>query len=77
MLSRTKPGVGGEIQLTDALKLLLQKQKLYAQTIEGTRYDVGTKVDYIRATVELALQRPDLAAQVRAMLEKSLATIKA
>ncbi|MBE8539377.1 UTP--glucose-1-phosphate uridylyltransferase GalU [Geoglobus acetivorans] len=56
----TKPGVGGEIQLTDALKLLLQKQKIYAYEIRGERYDIGDKLEYVRAILDFALERADL-----------------
>ena len=59
-LARTKPGSGGEIQLTDAIKLLLETEPVYGYTFDDGRYDVGNKLDYLRATVELALERPDL-----------------
>jgi UTP--glucose-1-phosphate uridylyltransferase len=54
------PGVGGEIQLTDAIKKLLSTQKVYAYQFSGKRYDLGSKEDLIKITVELALKRPDL-----------------
>jgi UTP--glucose-1-phosphate uridylyltransferase len=59
-LEETGPGVGGEIQLTDAIKLLLSKEKVYAYQFSGKRYDIGSKEDLIKITVELALKRPDL-----------------
>jgi UTP--glucose-1-phosphate uridylyltransferase len=59
-LDQVKPGHGGEIQLTDAIALLLQDQAVYGYVFEGGRYDIGKKIDYLRATVELALDRDDL-----------------
>lgn len=67
-LHRTEPGVGGEIQLTDAIKMLVEKQAVYGYVFEGVRYDVGRKLDYLRATVELAAEREDLAAEFREFL---------
>ena len=69
-LERTAPGAGGEIQLTDGIKLLLAEQPVYACEYRGRRYDCGNKLGYLRATVELALQRPDLADGVRALLDE-------
>lgn len=60
ILGTTKPGAGGEIQLTDALKELAKQQKMYAYTFEGKRYDVGNKLGFLQATVEFALEREDL-----------------
>lgn len=59
-LERTKPGKNDEIQLTDGLALLLEKQDIYAYEYSGTRYDVGNKLGFLKATVELALSRDDL-----------------
>jgi UTP--glucose-1-phosphate uridylyltransferase len=66
-LRETPPGHGGEIQLTDAINLLAQEQAVYAVTFEG-RFDVGNKLDYLRATVEFALEREDLGADFKAYL---------
>ena len=66
-LRETQPGHGGEIQLTDAINLLAQDQAVYALTFEG-RFDVGSKIDYLRATVELALARDDLGPAFKAYL---------
>ena len=66
-LRQTPPGHGGEIQLTDAINLLAQEQAVYALTFEG-RFDVGNKLDYLRATVELALDRDDIGPQFKAYL---------
>jgi len=60
ILGGTKPGKGGEIQLTDALKILCKEQAMYAYEFEGRRYDVGDKLGYLMATVEMALKREDL-----------------
>lgn len=59
-ISRTPPGKGGEIQLTDALKLLLNEQPMLAYEFEGRRYDTGNKQGYLEATVEYALRHPAL-----------------
>lgn len=60
ILEHTEPGKGGEIQLTDALKVLAQREAMYAYTFEGRRYDVGDKLGFLQATVDMALHRPDL-----------------
>jgi UTP--glucose-1-phosphate uridylyltransferase len=60
ILKHTQPGKGGEIQLTDALKELAQKEAMYAYNFEGRRYDVGDKQGFLEATVEYALRREDL-----------------
>ena len=60
VLENTKPGKGGEIQLTDALKTLATKEEMFAYCFEGRRYDVGDKQGYLEATVEFALRRPEL-----------------
>lgn len=59
-LENTKPGAGGEIQLTDALCSLAKEQEMYAYDFIGRRYDVGNKMGYLEATVEYALKRDDL-----------------
>ena len=60
ILEQTAPGRGGEIQLTDALKVLAKEQAMYAYDFVGSRYDVGDKQGYLEATVEYALRRPEL-----------------
>ena len=60
MLRATAPDARGEIQLTDALNQLAEQQAVYAYLFEGIRYDIGNKLDYLRATVELAIDREDL-----------------
>jgi UTP--glucose-1-phosphate uridylyltransferase len=68
VLKTLEPGVGGEIQLTDALNVLAQEQAVYAYVFEGGRYDVGNKLDAVRATVELAIDRDDIGKDVRRWL---------
>ncbi|AOR24519.1 UTP--glucose-1-phosphate uridylyltransferase GalU [Clostridium taeniosporum] len=60
ILENTKPGKGGEIQLTDALKTLISREAMYAYNFEGRRYDVGDKLGFLQATVEFALKREEL-----------------
>jgi UTP--glucose-1-phosphate uridylyltransferase len=67
-LEKVEPGSGGEIQLTDAIALLLTTEEVLGYTFEKGRYDVGNKLDYLRATVELALGREDLGPEFRAWL---------
>ncbi len=67
-LEQTQRGAGGEIQLTDAIQALMIEQQVYAYEFEGTRYDAGTKIGWLQASVELALQRPDLATEFREYL---------
>jgi UTP--glucose-1-phosphate uridylyltransferase len=67
-LDRITPGAGGELQLTDAIGLLLQTQTVFGYSFETGRYDIGKKIDFLRATVELALDRPDLGEEFKAFL---------
>ena len=60
ILRDTPPGKGGEIQLTDALKTLLNTQDIYGYEFEGKRYDTGDKLGFLKATVDFALKREDL-----------------
>jgi UTP--glucose-1-phosphate uridylyltransferase len=68
MIEQVKPGAGGELQLTDAIKGLLKFEKVYGYCFEGTRHDAGDKLGFLRATVEMALQREDLGPQFREWL---------
>lgn len=61
ILESTPPGRGGEIQLTDAIQRLIQQEAVYALEFVGNRYDAGAKLGFLKATVEFALKRPDLA----------------
>lgn len=67
-LENTPPGTGREIQITDALQLLLQKQAIYAYELEGTRYDTGTPIGWLKATIAYALKRPDIAPELKKYL---------
>ena len=71
-LRQTPPGRGGEIQLTDALQVLAKREKLFSYRFDGTRYDAGDRLGFIDATLAFALKRPDLAQDVRALMEKHL-----
>ncbi len=68
-LSDIKPGAGGELQLTDGLRALLKREKLYAYVYEGRRHDTGDKLGFLKATVEFALKRDDLGGPFREYLK--------
>jgi len=68
-LERTKPGAGGEIQLTDAMRILAKEQGLWALIYEGISYDAGEKLGFLKATVELALQNKEFGEAFRAYLK--------
>jgi len=68
-IESVQAGSGGEIQLTDALKHLLRSRPIYAYRFDGTRYDAGDKLGFLKATVELALKREDLGAPFREYLK--------
>jgi UTP--glucose-1-phosphate uridylyltransferase len=67
-LERIEPGAGGELQLTDAIGVLLKDETVLGRRFKHGRYDAGMKVDYLRANLELALDRPDLGPEVEAMV---------
>ena len=68
-LSDIKPGAGGELQLTDGLRALLKREKVYACVYEGRRHDTGDKLGFLKATVEFALKRDDLGGPFRDYLK--------
>ena len=68
-LETIEPGSGGEIQLTDGLKHMLRSRPIYAYRFEGTRYDAGDKLGFLKATVEFALRRHDLGGPFREYLK--------
>ena len=68
-LSDIKPGAGGELQLTDGLRGLLKREKMYAYVYEGRRHDTGDKLGFLKATVEFALKRDDLGGAFRQYLK--------
>ena len=69
-LSETPLGTGGELQLTDGMRLLLKREKMYAYVYEGKRHDTGDKLGFLKATVEFALKRPDLGEEFRRYLKE-------
>ena len=69
LLADVQPGVGGEIQLTDAIAGLLAEETVHGYVFAEGRFDIGKKIDYLRATVELALRREDLGPEFREFLE--------
>ena len=69
MLAAAKPGRGGEIQLTDAIAALLGKERVLAMDIGGRRYDCGSKLGYLKATVELGLKHPEIGEDFAAYLK--------
>ncbi len=69
-LEQTEPDAGGEIQLTDALRLLLERQPIYACDVTGEKHDTGSKLDWLIANIDLALTRDDLADDLKAYLRE-------
>ena len=72
ILERTQRGAGGEIQLTDALRELVQQGDFYGYVFDGRRYDAGEKLGYLKATVDYALRHPQLGSEFRSYLESVL-----
>ena len=68
LIALVLPGKGGEMQLTDALNDLAQEQAVYAYVFENGRFDVGNKLDYLKATIELAVDREDVGQEIREYL---------
>ncbi|KUO55118.1 MAG: UTP--glucose-1-phosphate uridylyltransferase [Sphingomonadales bacterium BRH_c3] len=73
VLEAQEKGAGGEIQLTDAMAKMIGSQPFHAVTFDGKRYDCGSKLGFVEATLALALEREDMGAEVRAMAERLLA----
>jgi UTP--glucose-1-phosphate uridylyltransferase len=69
-IEQTPPGKGDEIQLTDAIERLLARREIYGYHFDGTRHDIGSKIDYLRTTVLFALEREDLGPEFRAFLQQ-------
>ena len=74
VLENQGKGAGGEIQLTDAMAQMIGKQPFHAVTFDGRRFDCGSKTGFVEATLALALERPDMGAEVRRIAERLLAT---
>ena len=72
-LEHQEKGAGGEIQLTDAMAQMIGQQPFHAVTFDGRRFDCGSKTGFVEATLALALERPDMGAEVRAIAERLLA----
>lgn len=75
ILDRTPPGAGGEIQLTDAMKALARRDGMVAVDFTGTRYDMGNKLGIMQASVEVALQHPEIGEDFRAYLKELCKTL--
>ena len=72
IIAKTKPGRGGEIQLTDALNQLAATDGVIACEFEGRRYDAGDKIGYLEANLAYALKRPEMRADVLALCERMI-----
>ncbi len=72
-LEQTEPGKGGEVQLTDAMRDLMRKEMIVANTIEGKRYDIGNKLDFLKTTVEFALRRKEFADDFLSFMKQTIA----
>lgn len=69
-IERTEPGTGGEIQITDAMRILLKERPIYAVKLDGVRHDAGDKLGFLIANVEFALKRDDLGPQFKEYLKQ-------
>jgi UTP--glucose-1-phosphate uridylyltransferase len=74
-LERVGQGAGGEIQLTDGIARLLQREAVFAHRFSGRRYDCGNKLGYLQATVELSLRHPQLGKDFRSYLKRISGTL--
>ncbi len=75
-LDKTKPGVNDEIQLTDAMRLMLNNKAMYGYRVDGRRYDIGNKLDFIKTNVEFGLQREDMGKDLKEWLIELVEKIK-
>jgi UTP--glucose-1-phosphate uridylyltransferase len=69
IIKNTKPGKGGEVQLTDALRALRQEEEMYACKFQGKLYDIGNKLDYLKASVEMGLDNKEIGSKFREYLK--------
>lgn len=74
-IEKTKRGKGNEIQLTDAMRILLKEERMLATILEGKRYDIGNKIDFLKTTVEFALKRKEFAREFEEFLRKTIRNI--
>ncbi len=71
-IKKTDPGRGGEIQITDSIKILLETKPVYGYLFEGKRYDAGDKLGFLKASIDLALKRPEFGQKLREYLKSNL-----
>ncbi|MDQ0198826.1 UTP--glucose-1-phosphate uridylyltransferase GalU [Neobacillus ginsengisoli] len=76
MLERIKPDAKGELQLTEAIDLLLAREPIFSYLIQGKRYDVGDKIGFLQASIDFALKRPDLKTQLEKYLRESVIKVE-
>jgi UTP--glucose-1-phosphate uridylyltransferase len=76
MLERGKPDAKGELQLTEAIDLLLAREPIFSYLIQGNRYDVGDKFGFLQASIDFALKRPELRKKLERYLKESLIKIE-
>lgn len=69
-LIETKPGKNNKIQMTDAMRTMVKNRPMYGRQIEGRRFDIGNKLDYIKTNMEFALQREDLRDELSEFIKK-------
>lgn len=69
-IGKTKPGKNGEIQLTDALRLLKEEESIYGHLYSGKRYDIGNKIDWLKANIELGMKDPEIGGEIRAACQE-------
>jgi UTP--glucose-1-phosphate uridylyltransferase len=72
ILERTTPGQGGEIQLTDAMNQLLQREKFFACELEGVRHDAGTPLGWLKANISLGLKHHAIGPELKDYIQKLL-----
>ena len=75
-IERTKPGVGNEIQLTDALRLLNKEEAVYAYEFNGRRYDLGNKMEWLKTTFDVALSREEFRGELLAYIKKKIEEVE-
>jgi UTP--glucose-1-phosphate uridylyltransferase len=68
-IKETKPGSGNEIQLTDAIKLMMEKEEVFAFAFKGKRYDAGDKTGYVKAIIDFALEKEDLKEEIKCLFQ--------
>ncbi len=73
LLARTRPGAGGEIQLTDGIAALMERERVLAYRFQGRRFDCGSRIGLVEATIEFALEHDDLSEATRAYMREALA----